>query len=145
MIAAVNVTRHAVIRYRERVKPALELDQAHADLQLMLASFAVRVDERPVWCATNVTDVTAYWLIVDGAFCCPVELDEQGEGWVPTVLIPGTMSPERRVARTGSHRNRKQRAMATKLSNRSGVSRRARKERDRRRRRQESERQERAA
>jgi hypothetical protein len=61
----VFVTDHAVERYQERVKPALDLEQAQAEVMRLLPGLEFTF-ERPVWAAAADQPHTEWVMVGDG-------------------------------------------------------------------------------
>lgn len=60
---AIRLSDHAVIRYRERVRPGLEHGQAHRDLERLLR-YGFISSRAPLWLHTTQAQRSAYYLIV---------------------------------------------------------------------------------
>lgn len=60
---AIRLSDHAVIRYRQRVRPGLERRQAHRDLERLLR-YGFISSHAPLWLQTTQAQRSAYYLIV---------------------------------------------------------------------------------
>ena len=88
-----QISRHAVERYTQRVKPALDPEAAEAEMEALLAAAGEPTKTPPSWChpdpAYANVDVT-YVVVSDG-----IAFALRGR-YVATVLVRGEMSAERR-------------------------------------------------
>lgn len=122
----VVVTKHALGRYIERVKPAYTLKHAHYELAQLLPQ-ADCFDVMPEWAEhrnhdnAEVYETDAFLVLCD-SIIFPIF-----DGFAMTTLVRGSMGPVVREARSRARRSRHGRHRAEKLSERSGVRRRARK------------------
>lgn len=119
----VEISRHAIRRYIERVRPACSFVQAHTELRHLLPQ-ADYVEAMPAWASFHPeSDQTADgFLVLCDSIVFPVI-----DGCVPTALARGTFPPTVREARSGERKRRRQRNRATRISRNSGVVRRQRK------------------
>lgn len=93
------VSKHAVDRYVERVKPALTPKHAHWEMARVL-SHAEVVNDLPEWCGSRPEEVpTDFYLVLCGSICFPVH-----EGWIKTTLTRGSLPPLTRERRNENRR-----------------------------------------
>lgn len=95
---SLTISVHAVQRYRERVKSALDAAACKAELEA-LAGMAGEI-ERPAW-VTVEPDAERYLLLADGIVAVV-----KG-GYVATVLTRGSLGPERRRERNQAKARRR--------------------------------------
>ena len=91
----VRISAHAAEQYRYRVKPALDVDAAHAELeQLRLVGELTAVE--PAW--ANAAKPAPFYLVVSDSVALP--LARQGTGWIATTCVTrNTYTPTRRAQR----------------------------------------------
>ena len=93
--ANVQVSAHAAEQYQQRVKPALELDAARAELE-QLVKVAQITPSEPPW--VHAADPAPFYLLISNALALP--LAPQHGGWIATTCITaGTHTPVRRAQR----------------------------------------------
>lgn len=119
-------TRHALERYVERVKPAYTVAHAHYELAQLLPQ-ADRLAAMPGWAEHRSQDNAEVYETDAFLVLCDSILFPVFDGYVMTTLVRGAMGPVVREARSRARRSRHGRHRAQKLSERSGVRRRARK------------------
>jgi hypothetical protein len=88
---AVDLSDHAVVRYHERVRPGLTLDQAGDELERLLAAHG-RWAERPDWVSDELP--ANRWVLLGDGIAFPVE----GDVMVSCVTRAGYSSAQRRFA-----------------------------------------------
>ena len=82
-------------QYQQRVKPALELDAARAELEQLVPVAEITATE-PSW--MHDADPAAFYLLVSDALALP--LAPQDGGWIATTCVAsGTYTPVRRAQR----------------------------------------------
>lgn len=103
----VALSAHAISRYRERVKPALDDQGARTELQQLLEIAEGEPSTRPPeWLAEG--EVEAYLPLTDQI--CLVVIGKTG-GWrAVTCLVANSLSPEGRAFRNRLRKARKRRA-----------------------------------
>jgi hypothetical protein len=103
---------HAVERYQERVKPALDLQAAREDLERMLPLGTFQHDPPP-W--DRPFDEADGWLLLGEGIVIPLSRnqDRRPGFWAITVLSHREISPEKRRARN-DHKARQRQARAMK-------------------------------
>jgi hypothetical protein len=86
-VVAITLSRHAVQRYQERVRPGLDAARAEEDLQRLVAAADVQ-PLAPMWCR-SVQLALCYAVI--GDVCLPLERDRRSIGRLiaTTCLTPG--------------------------------------------------------
>ena len=90
-----QVSEHAAQQYQQRVKPALELDAARAELN-QLVTVAHITTTQPRW--LHAADAAPYYALIGDAVALP--LLPQNGGWVATTCVAaGTHTPVRRSQR----------------------------------------------
>lgn len=90
------ISGHAVEQYRYRVKPALDLDAARAELTRLVAVGEITSVE-PGW--LHAAKPAPFYLLVGDALALP--LKPQGGGWIATTCVAQTTyTPTRRAQRT---------------------------------------------
>lgn len=99
--AAPRITRHAVERYIERIKPALGEVTARCELEALLAQTEI-VERPPAWVEWRIG--MTYHVLSDGIIAV-----QAANGYVTTILIRGGCS-ERTRARRKSRRIQKREA-----------------------------------
>src|SRR4051794_30143291 len=99
----IQLTRHAVERFQERVRPALQFADAEAELA-KLALFGELFDRPPRWHADTCAQV-APWYLVIGDVLLPLKAhcSQPGEFVATTCLTRGVYSDDAR------HRRRERR------------------------------------
>jgi hypothetical protein len=105
----IHLTRHAVERFQERVRPALEFADAETELA-KLALVGELINEPPRWHADRCAQI-APWYLVIGDVLLPLNAhrSDPGEFVATTCLTRGTYSDDarrRRRNRRRSHRPR---------------------------------------
>ncbi len=106
----VTWSEHAIERYLQRVKPALEADAVRKELSRLLAT-AVVSRTPPGWVRPGTGDVTpaAYLLLADGEICLPVIVAHGDDGpWTATTALTASIAEgaqrERRNRRAQARR-----------------------------------------
>ena len=90
-----QVSEHAAQQYQQRVKPALELDAARAELN-QLVTVAHITTTQPRW--LHAADPAPYYALIGDAVVLP--LLPQSGGWVATTCVAaGTYTAVRRSQR----------------------------------------------
>ncbi len=94
----VTFANHAIERYRDRLRPALSIENATAELEAVSA-FSVLTPRGPAWMSEDRKEDGVLFLeIGDAAF--PLVPDDDGGSLVAkTCLVKGSMSPEARDRR----------------------------------------------
>jgi hypothetical protein len=101
------LSKHAVIRYRERVRPSITLAQAREDLDRLKAMGAV-TSERPDWLRNTEQDGHAGYLLLGEDLVLILASDGGPDLTAVTCLVRGTISPrERRRREQGKQRHHK--------------------------------------
>jgi hypothetical protein len=113
------ISVHAVQRYRERVKPALDPAQCKAELEALLAM--AEESERPDWAGGEARPGARYRLLADGIVAALVG------GRVATVMTRGSMGEAMRRERN-RYKARRRRAKRTAGSKRAALGSRPRSE-----------------
>lgn len=124
-------TQHAVIRFRERVRPTLGFDECRDELARLLAASPL-VAEPPSWASNAAAGKADRWVVLTEDIACPVLSD----GTVPTVLIRDLI-PDRHRDRL--NRRKAARRAARQYRNKAFAKRRLAKDRERPRARIEDE------
>ena len=89
------MSAHAAEQYQQRVKPALELDAARAELEQFVAVAQITPEE-PSW--VHAADPAPFYLLISDALALP--LVPQDGGWIATTCVAaGTYTPVRRAQR----------------------------------------------
>ena len=92
----VLVSSHAAARYRDRVRPALDLDAAQAELERLRATSEIST-VTPTW--VHAAKHAPYYMLLGEGVVLPVL--RQGAGWIATTcLSQGTLTPTRRRAKS---------------------------------------------
>ena len=104
----VTFSAHAVERYRDRLRPALPIDQAKLELERISAHSVIDPDG-PDWMSEERKSRNDSFLeIGDAAF--PLETSWDGSSLVAkTCLVRGSLSPEARDRRNRIRRTRNRR------------------------------------
>lgn len=110
---AVQYSPHSLKRYRDRIRPALELDAVRRELCHLLATATV-TRERPAWLHDDERQTAAYLLLAGGTICLPL-VDRGGELIATTALMEGMIE--------GTRRENRNRANATARSGKQGARR----------------------
>lgn len=105
-VLPVRFAAHAIERYRDRLRPALSIEMATAELE-QLSVHSVLCPEGPDWMNEERKDADALFLeIGDAAF--PLVASDDGESLVAkTCLVRGSMSPQARDRRNRANRVRR--------------------------------------
>jgi hypothetical protein len=94
----IDLTEHAVAQYRERVRPALELAGARAELAQLVLTGQI-LPQPPDW--TRAGSPKPFYLVLGGSLALP--LAPQAGRWVTTTcLVNGTLTSRRRQERQQS-------------------------------------------
>jgi hypothetical protein len=101
----VLISGHAVEQYRHRVKPALDLDAARAELAQLVAVGEITSAEPP-W--VRAAKPAPFYLVVGDALALP--LKPQGEGWIATTCVANTTYTPTRRAQRAAYKKSKQSA-----------------------------------
>lgn len=97
-----ELSSHAILRYRERVRPALAMGAARRELLAVLQA-AEHTNVKPDW--VEVDDPDAYpggWLIACDSVAFPIR-----DGIITTCLTRGSLNPRHRTARNEGKRRRR--------------------------------------
>ena len=95
-VGNVHVSAHAAEQYQQRVKPALDLDAARAELEQLVRVGEITAEE-PGW--VHAADPAPFHLLISDALALP--LAPQNGGWIATTCVAaGTHTPVRRAQRT---------------------------------------------
>lgn len=100
----VRATEHAIIRFRERVRPTLGFNECREELERLLQA-AELVTEGPDWAVSESDADTDHWVYLTEDIVCPIF----GDGSVPTVLVRG-MVPETHRANLNRRKAQKRHA-----------------------------------
>lgn len=102
----VRFANHAIERYRDRLRPALSIETAKAELE-KLSVHSVLCPEGPDWMNEERRDANDLFLeIGDAAF--PLVTSDDGESLVAkTCLVRGSLSPQARDRRNRANRARR--------------------------------------
>jgi hypothetical protein len=91
----IDLSEHAVAQYRERVRPALELAGARAELAQLVLNGQILV-QPPDW--TRAASPKPFYLVIGGSLALP--LARQAGRWVTTTcLVNATLTSRRRQER----------------------------------------------
>lgn len=103
-----RVRQHAVLRYQERVRPALSESELQIELERVLPG-ATLVYDRPSWCAPASSDGKwpDSWVVLTDAIVFPVI-----DGFLITCLTRGEVGSKVRVERQDLRRERQDRKLA---------------------------------
>jgi hypothetical protein len=91
----VRISEHAASQYQQRVKPALDLDSARAELEQLRTVGEISPIE-PGW--INAARPAPYYLLISNAVALPL-LPQYGEWIATTCVIASTYTPTRRAQR----------------------------------------------
>jgi hypothetical protein len=100
----VTLSKHAIERYVERVKPALSFEQATVELHRLLEVCPI-VDEPPVWVIWQGEPPVGWALVSDG-ICVPLSRHHSGQWMAITLTVRAACSPTHRETRK-KHRQRR--------------------------------------
>lgn len=102
----VTFSNHAIERYRDRLRPALSIDQAKLELE-RISAHSVFDTDGPSWMTVERKERNNSFLeIGDAAF--PLEPSDDGETLVAkTCLVRGSLSPQARDRRNRMRRTRR--------------------------------------
>src|SRR4051812_25655150 len=101
----IEITLHAVERFRERVRPALPLDAAEDELALLL-TFAEVTAEAPAWMAHTTREATHAYAVI-GDVVLPLAAGREGVLFAKTCIPRGGISPPARARRSDNRRARR--------------------------------------
>ena len=94
-VGNVQVSAHAAEQYQQRVKPALDLEAARAELEQLVPVAEITATE-PGW--MHAADPAPFYLVISNALALP--LVPQDGGWIATTCVAaGTYTPVRRAQR----------------------------------------------
>jgi hypothetical protein len=122
----IRLTPHAVQRFQERCRPALELGAAAIELGRLLGSG--RIETRaPEWHASRAAQTSELYLVIGDDLVLPLERDRYAAGrWVAkTCLDRGGISDAARAHRNERKRRRRRARTAQRGGDQRGVSRRS--------------------
>lgn len=85
----VAMSKHAAVRFQERVRPALALEDAVAELRKLIRVADLR-ETRPAWCANQPA---AMWLVISDCAAFPLR-EAQGCLLAVTCIVPGGKAPD---------------------------------------------------
>lgn len=103
----VSLTAHAISRYIERVKPAMDSNAARAELERLVEHADITPTSTPPrWVAEGERE--AYLPLTDDV--CLTLIGRPGRWRALTVLLRGSLSPESRAARNEARKDRHRRA-----------------------------------
>jgi hypothetical protein len=104
---AIRVSDHAVVRYRERVRPGLEHGQACSDLERLLEHGYIS-SRAPVWLRATQGQRSAYYYLVVGDIALPLDPCARDRECLValTCLIRGGLSDAARASRNLKRRRR---------------------------------------
>jgi hypothetical protein len=98
----VELSSHALVRYRERVKPALAFEAASRELFALLA-VGEHVCEAPSWLAAKQRTVAEAYLVIGDDLVLP--LARTASGWIAkTCIARGGISSRARECRNRARR-----------------------------------------
>lgn len=97
------IIEHAVERYQERVKPALDRPQALAELRQLLPS-ATLTSSRPSWVISGAPRPRPEWVVLTDSIVFPVM-----RGALVTCLTRGEVGTEMRLEHRRERRERRER------------------------------------
>lgn len=101
------LSKHAVQRYVDRVRPGLDTGRAAAELETLLR-VGEFVERPPAWAAdARVTQTTVGWVLLTDGVAMPVE-QKLGHMLAMTVVTRGGMTPERRARRNAKAKRRRE-------------------------------------
>lgn len=103
----VRLSRHAVERYRDRLRPALSLPAAKRELQRLASTQGVLVSERPEWCCSD--HGRGGFLLLGDDVCLPVALDAGRVALALTCLVRGDLPEGERRRRNRRRAERRRR------------------------------------
>jgi hypothetical protein len=119
----ITLSPHSVERFRERVRPALSVQSARAELERLLAQMAQVRDAAPDWLAERMAQASPFYALVGDALVLP--LTPAGSGWVATTCLSrGHISQPARERRNHYRRARAARKRARREGGRRGERRR---------------------
>jgi hypothetical protein len=106
---AVELSRHAVERYAERLKAGFELPPGAVAAELLrLAALGVVVEEPPGWCASPWATVSDFHLVIGDLVLPLAPHGRHADRLVAkTCLARGELSPEARERRRAGRRRRR--------------------------------------
>jgi hypothetical protein len=94
-VGNVRLSAHAAEQYQQRVKPALDLEAARAELEQLVPVAEITATE-PGW--IHAADPAPFYLVISNALAFP--LAPQNGGWIATTCVAaGTHTPVRRAQR----------------------------------------------
>jgi len=103
------LSAHGIERFRDRVRPALDLPHAEQELRELIAHGQVCSDP-PGWVAERQRQRAAFYLLVgDCVFPMDPSRVEPTSLCILTCLTPGDLSPSARSRRNSRRRSRSQR------------------------------------
>jgi hypothetical protein len=104
----VLISAHAAEQYQHRVKPALGLEEARAELEQLQPMGEITAVEPP-W--VNAAKPARYYLLVSDSVALP--LAPQDGGWIATTCVtPTTYTPTRRAQRNADKASKASRKRA---------------------------------
>jgi hypothetical protein len=107
----IHLSTHAIARYQERVKPAMELDAAEREIRQLIALSPDPVRKQP-WSTTRPAEA---WVILTDGVALP--LIRVRDGWLATsTLVRASVSPEARKRRNDKRARKGRRRRAKQLT-----------------------------
>ena len=112
----INLSDHAIRRFRERVRPALDDAGARSELSHLIA-FGEIVGEAPAWLAATQRQRASCFLVL-GDLAFPLDPDRRNrEALCALTCIPrGTISEPARIARSARRRPHRSRYLIAEVS-----------------------------
>jgi hypothetical protein len=108
-LASVRLSAHCIERFRARFRPALDADEAGAELEAMLPCGKIAV-EPPTWLADRRREPDAYLLLGDDMAMPLVRSGTTAQFHAVTCLSRGSISPAERARRKAKRADRRRRA-----------------------------------
>lgn len=111
----ISISRHALIRYLERVRPSLSGIKAAQDEIERLSGFCYVSEESPEWVRKEssytretLVDRFSLWLLIGDDVALPLEEKSNGRFEAVTCVVSGGISDAAREARSQHRRYRSQ-------------------------------------
>ena len=103
-LGGVRISDNAVARYVERLRPAIDTEAAHAELETLMLQHGSITDSPPSW--TRDAQARSHYVLVGDSIVLPLAHDHRGRWAATTCLTPGTLTDVERRQRADRRRSR---------------------------------------
>jgi hypothetical protein len=103
-LGGVRISDNAVARYVERLRPAIDTEAAHAELETLMLQHGTVTDAAPSW--TRDAQARSHYVLVGDSIVLPLAHDHRGRWAATTCLTSGTLTDVQRRQRADRRRRR---------------------------------------